>query len=134
MEGLCQSPSNHSMAVFLCNFRVIFHSDTESNGSGVFHLLIVNVLRGLFSHHFSGDSHFINHKCTDMAVFCSCLHGCLGPTFLSLGSPALVLDIFLAASGTHRTITTHESQTGDTLTHPAHHNSLPHPSLQVRHS
>jgi hypothetical protein len=117
--------------VFLRNFSVIFHSDTESDGSGVFHLLIVNVLGGLFSHQRSRDLHLIHHKCTDTAVFCSCLHGCLGPTFLSLGSPVLLVAIFLAAADAHRTITTHESQTGDILTHPAHHNSSSHPSLHV---
>lgn len=69
------------MAVFLCNFRTIFHSDTESDGSGVFHLLIVNVLTGVFRCQFCWDSHNINHGSTGTAVFWSGLHGCLRQTF-----------------------------------------------------
>lgn len=115
------------MAVFVCNFRAIFHSDTESDGSGVFHLLIVNVLTGVFRCRFCWDSHHINHGSTGTAVFWRGLHGCLRHTFLSLGTPLLVLAVFLAAAGTHGTIRAHENRTGDTLTHPGH-NSSPRPT------
>lgn len=82
---------------------MIFQSDNESDGSGVFHLLIVNVLAGLLRRQFCWDSHHINHGSTDTAVFCSGLHGCPGHTFRSLGTPVLVLAVFLVAAGTHGT-------------------------------
>lgn len=75
-----RSFANHSVIApwphFLCNFRVIFHGDNESDGSDVFHLLIINDLPGPFCRHFCWDSHHINHCNPDTAVLWSGLDGC----------------------------------------------------------
>lgn len=54
-EELCSHQAMAQWPGFLCHFRVIFHSDNESDGSGVFHVLIVNVLTGPLSHRVCWD-------------------------------------------------------------------------------